>query len=91
MPGFVHLHVHTQYSILDGAIRLGNDHHLPVPDLISEISKRPVKAVALTDHGVMHGIVDFIDRSKKPASNPLSDANSISPTCIQTTPKKSTI
>lgn len=71
MQGFVHLHVHSQYSILDGGIRLGNDHKLPVPDLISEISKRPVKAVALTDHGVMHGIVDFIDRSKKAGIKPI--------------------
>lgn len=71
MAGFVHLHVHSQYSILDGAIRLGNDHHLPVPDLISEIAQRPVKAVALTDHGVMHGIVDFIDRSKKAGIKPI--------------------
>ena len=71
MSGFVHLHVHTQYSILDGAIRLGNPHKLPVPDLISEIAARDVKAVALTDHGVMHGIVDFIDRSKAAGIKPI--------------------
>ncbi len=71
MAGFVHLHVHSQYSILDGGIRLGNDHHLPVPDLLSEIAQRPVKAVALTDHGVMHGTVDFIDRSKKYGIKPI--------------------
>ena len=71
MNGFVHLHVHTQYSILDGAIRVGNDHHLPVPDLISEIAKRPVKAVALTDHGVMHGAFDFIDRARKANIKPI--------------------
>ena len=59
MPGFVHLHVHTQYSILDGAVRL--------KQLMSEISKRQVHAVAITDHGVMHGAVDFINNCK--ASN----------------------
>ena len=56
MPGFVHLHVHTQYSILDGAIR--------VKQLCSEIAKREVKAVAMTDHGNMHGAVDFINKCK---------------------------
>ena len=71
MAGFVHLHVHTQYSILDGAIRVGNDHHLPVPDLLTEIAQRPVKAVAITDHGVMHGTVDFIDRCKKVGIKPI--------------------
>ncbi len=71
MNGFVHLHVHTQYSILDGAVRIGNDHHLPVPDLLSEIAQRPVKAVGITDHGVMHGTVDFIDRCKKVGIKPI--------------------
>ncbi|MCL2326422.1 MAG: DNA polymerase III subunit alpha [Proteobacteria bacterium] len=56
MSGFVHLHVHTQYSILDGAIRL--------PALFDAVAKRKVKAVAMTDHGVMHGAIDFINKSK---------------------------
>ena len=56
MAGFVHLHVHTQYSILDGAIR--------VADLCKTVAARDVKAVAITDHGVMHGAVDFINKAK---------------------------
>ncbi len=63
MSGFVHLHVHTQYSINDGAIRL--------PQLCSEIAKREVKAVAMTDHGVMHGCVDFINKAKKAGIKPI--------------------
>lgn len=54
-PGFVHLHVHTAYSILDGACR--------IKPLLAEVAKRRVKAIAMTDHGVMHGAVDFIDQS----------------------------
>ena len=57
MPGFVHLHVHTQYSILDGAIRL--------KDLVHAVETREVKACAITDHGVMHGAVDYINVCKK--------------------------
>lgn len=63
MSGFVHLHLHSQYSILDGAIRL--------KPLMSEIAKRKVKAVALTDHGAMHGIVDFINKAKSAGVKPI--------------------
>ncbi|WP_022851154.1 DNA polymerase III subunit alpha [Limisalsivibrio acetivorans] len=48
---FVHLHLHTQYSLLDGAINVG--------DLMSKLKEQGVKSVAITDHGTMHGIVDF--------------------------------
>ena len=57
MAGFVHLHVHTQYSILDGAIR--------IKDLVHAVETREVKACAITDHGVMHGAVDYINICKK--------------------------
>ncbi len=50
MP-FTHLHVHSQYSILDGAA--------PVPQIVSKAKKDGMTAVALTDHGVMHGIKEF--------------------------------
>ncbi len=62
-PGFVHLHVHTVYSILDGACR--------IKPLLTEIGNRRVKAVAMTDHGVMHGAVDFIDQSKGMSIKPI--------------------
>lgn len=63
MSGFVHLHVHSEYSMLDGACR------------ISEIPKRAKEcghdAVALTDHGVMYGAVSFFDACKKEGIKPI--------------------
>jgi DNA polymerase-3 subunit alpha len=50
---FVHLHLHTQYSLLDGALRLG--------DLFSKCKEFGVPAVASTDHGNMFGALDFYD------------------------------
>lgn len=48
---FVHLHIHSEYSILDGSIKLKK--------LIKELSKRGAKAAALTDHDAMHGVLEF--------------------------------
>jgi len=48
---FVHLHVHTQYSLLDGAIK--------IPELMDRVDELGMPAVAMTDHGNMYGAVDF--------------------------------
>ena len=56
MAEFVHLHVHSQYSMLDGAIR--------VKELVSRVKALGMKAVALTDHGNMHGAIDFYKKCK---------------------------
>ena len=48
---FVHLHLHSEYSLLDGACRIGD-----IPKRAAELGQ---KAVAITDHGVMYGVVDF--------------------------------
>ncbi|MEK7584353.1 MAG: PHP domain-containing protein, partial [Patescibacteria group bacterium] len=48
---FVHLHTHSHYSLLDG---LGN-----VPDLVAAAKKRKMPALALTDHGVLYGAIEF--------------------------------
>ncbi|MDY0397269.1 MAG: DNA polymerase III subunit alpha [Desulfuromonas thiophila] len=48
---FVHLHLHSQYSLLDGAIR--------IPDLIDHVKDHRMPAVAVTDHGNMFGAVEF--------------------------------
>ncbi|GGH14645.1 DNA polymerase III subunit alpha [Paenibacillus segetis] len=51
MDSFVHLHVHSEYSLLDGAARL--------EDLVQKAAGLGMKALALTDHGVMYGAVPF--------------------------------
>jgi len=48
---FVHLHVHTEYSLLDGANR--------IKDLIKRTKELGMDSIAITDHGVMYGVVDF--------------------------------
>ncbi len=60
---FVHLHVHTQYSMLDGAIRIG--------DLIDTAKEFGMEAVALTDHGAMYGALEFYEKAKKAGIKPL--------------------
>ena len=60
---FVHLHLHTQYSLLDGAIRL--------KDLIPKAAELGVPAVAQTDHGNMFGTVDFYTRCKRAGIKPI--------------------
>ncbi|MDR2703612.1 MAG: PHP domain-containing protein, partial [Cellulomonadaceae bacterium] len=50
-PDFAHLHVHTDYSMLDGAARIN--------DLVAEVARLEQKAVAITDHGNLFGAFDF--------------------------------
>lgn len=49
---FTHLHVHTQYSLLDGAAKIS--------DLVAYAKEIGMKSLAITDHGVMYGVVDFL-------------------------------
>ena len=60
---FVHLHLHTQYSLLDGAIRL--------PELVSRVKELGMKTVAVTDHGNMFGAMEFYDYAKKNDIKPI--------------------
>ncbi|MFW6043613.1 MAG: DNA polymerase III subunit alpha, partial [Marinilabiliaceae bacterium] len=60
---FTHLHVHSQYSILDGAASIG--------DLVSKAKNDGMKAVALTDHGTMFGIKEFFDTCRKQGIKPI--------------------
>lgn len=48
---FVHLHVHTEFSLLDGAARIN--------DLVKRAAELNMSALAITDHGVMYGVIDF--------------------------------
>ena len=62
-PLFSHLHLHSEYSLLDGAIKL--------TDLVKHIKAMGMTSVALTDHGVMFGIVEFYKACKKEGIKPL--------------------
>ena len=57
MMNFTHLHVHSHYSMLDGMSK--------IPDLIKKAKKNGMYAMALTDHGNMFGIKDFVDTVEK--------------------------
>ena len=57
MIPFVHLHVHSQYSILDGMA--------PVKDLVDKAIADGMRGMALTDHGNMYGIKEFHDYVNK--------------------------
>ncbi len=63
MADFVHLHVHTEYSLLDGLGRLN--------DLISEAKALNQPALAVTDHGVMYAALEFYNRAKKAGIKPI--------------------
>ena len=60
---FVHLHLHSQYSLLDGAIKFD--------ELFEEVSKQGMSAVALTDHGNLFGAYDFYKLGKKNNVKPI--------------------
>ena len=60
---FVHLHLHTEYSLLDGACR--------ITELLDTAAERGDTAVAITDHGVMYGAVDFYKEAKKRGIKPI--------------------
>ena len=60
---FVHLHVHTEYSLLDGACRIGS-----MMDRVKELGQ---SAIAITDHGVMYGCIDFYKAAKAAGVKPI--------------------
>ena len=57
---FTHLHVHTEYSLLDGAAR--------IRDLVARAKELGMTSLAITDHGVMFGVIDFTGNVKNRAS-----------------------
>ncbi|HPB68737.1 MAG TPA: PHP domain-containing protein, partial [Candidatus Omnitrophota bacterium] len=60
---FVHLHVHTQYSLLDGACR--------VKELVKKAAEYKLPALAMTDHGNLFGTVDFYQTAVKHGVKPI--------------------
>ncbi|MGB7957656.1 MAG: DNA polymerase III subunit alpha [Minisyncoccia bacterium] len=63
MPKFTHLHVHSHYSLLDGLAK--------VPDLVKRTKELGMDAIALTDHGVLYGAVEFYKAAKKAGIKPI--------------------
>ena len=63
MSEFVHLHLHTDYSLLDGACG--------VPGLIKRVKDVGQTAVAMTDHGNIYGTVEFVDEATKAGIKPI--------------------
>ncbi|WP_242877395.1 DNA polymerase III subunit alpha [Desulfosporosinus sp. BG] len=61
--GFVHLHNHTEFSLLDGAARIKN--------LVKRAVELKMSALAITDHGVMYGIIDFYKACRKEGIKPI--------------------
>ncbi len=61
--GFTHLHVHSQYSLLDGAIRIA--------DLLDKCKEYGMESVAITDHGAMFGALEFYVKAKKAGIKPI--------------------
>src|SRR5438270_2799995 len=62
-PSFVHLHVHTHYSLLDGACR--------VSDLVKRCKQLGMDSIAITDHGCMFGVIEFFNECKKEGIKPI--------------------
>lgn len=63
MNNFTHLHIHTEYSLLDGFSRIS--------DLISRAKELGMKSIAITDHGVMFGVVEFYKACKENNIKPI--------------------
>lgn len=62
-PPFTHLHVHTQYSLLDGAARL--------KDMFDACNEMGMTHIAMSDHGNLHGAYDFFHTAKKAGVTPI--------------------
>ncbi len=60
---FTHLHVHTEYSLLDGACR--------IEELVNKAKELGMTSLAITDHGVMYGVVEFFKQAKKAGIKPI--------------------
>ncbi len=61
--GFVHLHVHTEYSLLDGSNK--------IKEYVARVKELGMDSAAITDHGVMYGVIDFYKEAKAAGINPI--------------------
>ncbi|MCM1169065.1 MAG: DNA polymerase III subunit alpha [Bacteroides sp.] len=63
MPYFTHLHLHTLYSVLDGACK--------IPDLMNKAKEFGMDAMAITDHGNMYGVMEFVNKARGAGIKPI--------------------
>ena len=61
---FTHLHVHTEYSLLDGSNK--------IKEYVKRVRELGMDSAAITDHGVMYGVIDFYKAAKAEGLTPLS-------------------
>ena len=60
---FAHLHVHTEYSLLDGSNK--------IKEYVARVKELGMNSAAITDHGVMYGVIDFYREARKQGINPI--------------------
>ena len=60
---FTHLHVHTEYSLLDGSNK--------IKEYVARVKELGMDSAAITDHGVMYGVIDFYREAKAVGINPI--------------------
>ena len=60
---FTHLHLHTEYSLLDGSSK--------IPELVKRVKELGMDACAITDHGVMYGVIDFYKAGRAEGIKPI--------------------
>ncbi len=71
-PGFVHLHTHSEYSLLDGAARIEAPRSNPnAPTIFSEAARDGMSAIAVTDHGAMYGALRFYETARQMGLKPI--------------------
>lgn len=60
---FAHLHVHTEYSLLDGSNK--------IKEYVARVKEFGMNSAAITDHGVMYGVIDFYKAAREAGINPI--------------------
>jgi DNA polymerase-3 subunit alpha len=78
---FIHLHLHTEYSLLDGAVRIA--------ELMKKVERCKMPAVAMTDHGNIFGAIEFYQKAKKAGIKPIIGCEAyLTPPGVALTDKK---